>query len=185
MAQRNIDGFLTHRTGISVNIDYLDLLCYLRFHSIVEDSQIMTHTNNMFELDHRLDEDSEFIADWGVFSIHLMKDERFFWLLIIPQLPDVTEWHDLSAEQIKALNKLMLYLSKNIKRIDKADKINIGVLGNIVSQFHLHLVARHHEDAAWPGPVWGAGDALPLLANTQHFRKKTVRQLLADFSICP
>ena len=136
----------------------------------------------MFEIDHRLDNDSEFIAEWGVFSIRLMKDERFFWLLIIPRLPGITEWHDLSNEHATALTKLISYISKRLKNIDKADKINVGTLGNIVSQFHLHLIARHYGDAAWPGPVWGAGLAVPLLADTQNFRIKAVRQLLADFS---
>ena len=136
----------------------------------------------MFELDQRLDEDSEFIADWGEFSIRLMKDERFFWLLIIPRLTSVTEWHELPDKQATRLIKLISFLSKQVKIIDKADKINIAVLGNIVSQFHLHLIARHIRDAAWPGPVWGAGQAVPLLIDTQDFRTKAIRKLLADFS---
>jgi hypothetical protein len=37
------------------------------------------------------------------------------------------------------------------------DKLNIGALGNIVRQLHVHLVGRHEGDAAWPGPVWGSG----------------------------
>ncbi|MGB1614255.1 MAG: diadenosine tetraphosphate hydrolase, partial [Candidatus Puniceispirillaceae bacterium] len=66
----------------------------------------------MFELDQRLDKDSEFIADWGEFSIRLMKDERFFWLLIIPRLTSVTEWHELPNKQATTLIKLISYLSK-------------------------------------------------------------------------
>lgn len=136
----------------------------------------------MFELDQRLDKDSEFITDWGEFSIRLMKDERFFWLLIIPRLTGVTEWDELTDKQATTLTNLILYLSKQVKLIDKANKINVATLGNIVSQFHLHLIARHSGDAAWPGPVWGAGQAVPLLADTQDFRTKAVRKLLADFS---
>ena len=136
----------------------------------------------MFELDHRLDNDSEFIADWGDFSIRLIKDERFFWLLIIPRLTGVTEWHELPDKHATTLTKLISYLSKQIKLIDKADKINVAALGNIVSQFHLHLIARHSWDAAWPGPVWGTGQAVPLLADTRDFRAQAVRKLLADFS---
>ena len=75
-----------------------------------------------------------------------------------------------------------LVLSKQIKLIDKADKINVAALGNIVNQFHLHLIARHSGDAAWPGPVWGTGQAVPLLADTRDFRTQAVRKLLADFS---
>lgn len=39
--------------------------------------------------------------------------------------------------------------------------IVIGALGNIVSQLHIHIIARFENDAAWPGPVWGAGEAVP------------------------
>ena len=111
-----------------------------------------------------------------------MKDERFFWLLIIPRLTSVTEWHELPDNQVTTLTKLILYLSKQVKHIDKADKINVATLGNIVGQFHLHLIARHSGDAAWPGPVWGAGETVPLLTDTQNFRTKAVSKLLADFS---
>ena len=139
----------------------------------------------MFTLDHRLEKDSEFIADWGVFSLRLMKDHRFFWLLIIPRLPDISEWHDLSAADLAKLNKLISYLSHHIKHIEKADKINIGALGNMVSQFHLHLIARHQGDAAWPGPVWGAGTAVPPAPAKQRARRQAVVDLLADFRPLP
>ena len=42
-----------------------------------------------------------------------------------------------------------------IKSSDNYDKVNIGMLGNIVSQLHIHVVLRKIEDVAWPGPVWG------------------------------
>jgi diadenosine tetraphosphate (Ap4A) HIT family hydrolase len=29
------------------------------------------------------------------------------------------------------------------------------MLGNLVRQFHVHVVARFKDDPAWPGPVWG------------------------------
>ena len=31
----------------------------------------------------------------------------------------------------------------------------------MVPQLHVHIVARFVGDAAWPGPVWGAGAAEP------------------------
>ena len=37
----------------------------------------------------------------------------------------------------------------------------LGALGNLVPQLHIHVVARHMGDPAWPGPVWGAGSAVP------------------------
>ena len=40
-------------------------------------------------------------------------------------------------------------------------KLNVGALGNITPQLHVHMVGRRSDDVAWPGPVWGVGEALP------------------------
>ena len=42
----------------------------------------------------------------------------------------------------------------------RAEKINVGALGNVVRQLHVHVVARTAGDPAWPGPVWGFGRAI-------------------------
>jgi diadenosine tetraphosphate (Ap4A) HIT family hydrolase len=48
------------------------------------------------------------------------------------------------------------------------EKINVGALGNIVRQLHVHVVGRSPGDPAWPGPVWGFGVALPYDAERAH-----------------
>jgi diadenosine tetraphosphate (Ap4A) HIT family hydrolase len=35
------------------------------------------------------------------------------------------------------------------------EKLNVGNLGNMVPQLHVHVVGRRKGDPAWPGPVWG------------------------------
>jgi diadenosine tetraphosphate (Ap4A) HIT family hydrolase len=45
--------------------------------------------------------------------------------------------------------------------LKKPDKINVGSLGNVVSQLHVHVVGRFRSDPAWPGPVWGHGSRSP------------------------
>jgi diadenosine tetraphosphate (Ap4A) HIT family hydrolase len=42
-----------------------------------------------------------------------------------------------------------------------ADKINVGIIGNLVPQLHIHVVSRRRNDAAWPAPVWGYGQGMP------------------------
>jgi diadenosine tetraphosphate (Ap4A) HIT family hydrolase len=39
------------------------------------------------------------------------------------------------------------------------EKLNIGALGNVTPQLHVHVVGRRAGDPAWPGPVWGVGVA--------------------------
>jgi diadenosine tetraphosphate (Ap4A) HIT family hydrolase len=47
--------------------------------------------------------------------------------------------------------------SVGLKAVVRAATINIGALGNLVPQLHVHIVARNPGDAAWPAPVWGHG----------------------------
>ena len=59
-----------------------------------------------------------------------------------------------------------------LKSQARADKINVGALGNIVRQLHLHVVARVVGDPAWPGPVWGHG-------TPTRYDDETARSLIA------
>ena len=103
----------------------------------------------------QLEKDSLFIAEYQSLQIRLVKDNRFFWLLLIPKRKDICEWHELRNTEQQDISTLTNIFSKALKSIEKADKINIGALGNMVAQFHFHILARHIGDAAWPGPVWG------------------------------
>ena len=37
----------------------------------------------------------------------------------------------------------------------------MAALGNVVSQLHVHVIARFQDDIAWPRPVWGTATAQP------------------------
>ena len=39
------------------------------------------------------------------------------------------------------------------------DKLNVGALGNLTPQLHVHVIGRRVGDPAWPGPVWGHSPA--------------------------
>jgi len=67
----------------------------------------------------------------------------------------LTELYQLSKIDNSLLNNEIIKLSKILVDEFHADKINIGSLGNIVSQLHIHVVARKVDDPAWPLPVWG------------------------------
>ncbi len=108
-----------------------------------------------FTLHPQLEKDSLFITEYQSLQIRLVKDSRFFWLLLIPKRKDICEWHEMRSTEQQDIITLTNIFSKALKDIENADKINIGALGNIVSQFHFHILARHKGDAAWPDPVWG------------------------------
>jgi diadenosine tetraphosphate (Ap4A) HIT family hydrolase len=46
------------------------------------------------------------------------------------------------------------HASRTLKALTGCDKINVAALGNVVSQLHVHVIARSRGDAAWPKPVW-------------------------------
>ena len=54
--------------------------------------------------------------------------------------------------------------SRALSEIYRADKINVGAIGNIVPQLHVHVVARFRNDAVWPKAPWGAVPAEPYSA---------------------
>jgi diadenosine tetraphosphate (Ap4A) HIT family hydrolase len=64
---------------------------------------------------------------------------------------------DLTQSERITLMEEIAAVSEALSARAGADKLNIGALGNIVRQLHVHIVARKFSDAAWPGPVWGFG----------------------------
>ena len=112
-----------------------------------------------FVLDPRLAADSVFIADGPLSQVRLMDDVRFPWLVLVPRVPEVSEWLELDGAQQRLLLAEINQAGNLIRKEPDTEKLNIGALGNIVRQLHVHLVGRHAGDAAWPGPVWGSGAA--------------------------
>ena len=113
-----------------------------------------------FALDPRLAADSVFVADGPLSQVRLMDDARFPWLLLVPRVAGASEWIDLDGGQQRLLLAEINQLSQLLRTEAGVEKINIGALGNVVRQLHVHVVGRHAGDAAWPGPVWGSGAAL-------------------------
>jgi diadenosine tetraphosphate (Ap4A) HIT family hydrolase len=109
-----------------------------------------------FVLDPRLEADSHFIANGPVSQLRLVDDGRYDWLALVPRVPDAVEWFDLDRGRQAVLLDEVRAVAAALRAGAACEKINIGALGNIVRQLHVHVVARNTGDPAWPGPVWGA-----------------------------
>jgi diadenosine tetraphosphate (Ap4A) HIT family hydrolase len=97
----------------------------------------------------------------GLARVLLMNDARWPWLILVPRREGLVELTDLElADQTQLMDEAGR-ASRFLKSRVRADKINVGALGNIVRQLHLHVVARVVGDPAWPGPVWGHGATTP------------------------
>ena len=113
-----------------------------------------------FKLHPRLEADTAFVADWPLCRVLVMNDARYPWLILVPRR-EATELHDLNERDRAMLIEQIARTSEKLKTLTNAAKINVGALGNLVPQLHIHIVARNPGDAAWPGPVWGQGTRVP------------------------
>lgn len=129
-------------------------------------------------LDPRLATDSVFVADGPLSQVRLINDARFPWLVLVPRVPEVTEWMDLDGASQRLLLAEINQIGSLLRAQADVQKLNIGALGNIVRQLHVHLVGRHEGDAAWPGPVWGSGTAVPFNADHLASRLEAWQRLL-------
>ncbi len=116
-----------------------------------------------FRLHPRLEADTAFVADWPLCRVLAMNDARYPWLVLVPRR-EATELHDLNERDRALLIEQIARASEKLKAFTQAAKINVGALGNLVPQLHIHIIARNPGDAAWPGPVWGQGPPTPYAA---------------------
>lgn len=112
-----------------------------------------------FTLDARLKADTHHVASLSLCDVLLMNDARYSWLILVPRIAGCVEIFDLPDEARATLWQEIQQAATVLREAAPCDKLNIGALGNIVRQLHVHVVARKEGDAAWPGPVWGHGRA--------------------------
>jgi diadenosine tetraphosphate (Ap4A) HIT family hydrolase len=106
------------------------------------------------------------ICDLPLSHARLHLDARFPWIVLIPRRSNLLEIEDLDADGRRMLTEEIVLAGLAVRSVGAAigfsvQKLNVGALGNIVTQLHVHVVGRRIGDRAWPGPVWGAGEAEP------------------------
>src|SRR5690242_19739138 len=114
-----------------------------------------------FALDGRLAGDTIPVGDLELCSVLLLDDSRFPWLLLVPRRSGLIELTDLSEDEAFMLTRELRFAVRVMQDLARPDKVNVGALGNVVSQLHVHVVGRFRSDPAWPGPVWGHGARTP------------------------
>jgi diadenosine tetraphosphate (Ap4A) HIT family hydrolase len=114
-----------------------------------------------FELHPQLAADCVTLGDLPLCRVLLMNDSRFPWCILVPRRAGLGELHELDATAGARLFEEINRVSHSLRTTGICHKINVGALGNRVPQLHIHVVARHPDDAAWPGPVWGSGPSEP------------------------
>ena len=130
----------------------------------------------MFKLDNRIEQDSFLVKENNDFQIRLMDISEVFWVILIPKKSNLTELYELKIKDRNYLLNFAIELGDYLKSKGRYYKTNIGMLGNVVSQLHLHLVLRKKSDPAWPGPVWGYNFKNKLDEKSKSNRSKLILQ---------
>ena len=108
-----------------------------------------------FSLDPILARDTLLICRLTLCEVRLMNDAQYPWVILVPQIPDVTELYQLTETQQHLLSQESNQVSQLLVALLEPDKLNVAALGNVVKQLHIHHIARFCSDPAWPAPVWG------------------------------
>ncbi len=100
-------------------------------------------------------------AEWPLCHVRLQDDARFPWLILIPRVEGAVELEDLSVEQRAMLMEETVRAGALVRRLGMVEKLNVGAIGNVTAQLHVHVVGRRRDDGLWPDPVWGRGPVVP------------------------
>lgn len=110
----------------------------------------------MFHIDQRIASTTSTLADWPLSRVLLKNEQDYPWFILVPRRPDIQEIFQLNESDQRVLMQEINHLSLIINDYYKPDKLNIGSLGNIVPQLHMHLIARTKQDKLWPQGIWQA-----------------------------
>ena len=130
--------------------------------------------NARFSIDPVIEQNSVFIKNLGLSTVFLKNDKENPWFILVPRKTGAVELIDLNHEEQTMLMEEITIVSEFLKSHYRPHKMNVGSLGNIVTQLHIHVIARNPTDRAWPGPIWGT-------PTTQEFDHNELENIKSNF----
>ena len=106
------------------------------------------------KINKRFLKDSHFIRKLKLCSVRLIDNSKFPWIILIPNRENKKDISDLKSIDQMLLMKEIVHCSKLMKKTFKTKKLNVEKIGNIVTQLHVHIIARSVKDSTWPLSVW-------------------------------
>lgn len=108
-----------------------------------------------FNLDPRLIADCIKIGHMRDCELLLLNNRLFRpWFILVPHTYE-QELIDMEPGSLQRLMQQIAEISRFVRSEFTPDKINTATIGNVVSQLHIHIIARYHNDPCWPHTVWG------------------------------
>ena len=105
-----------------------------------------------------------------------MNDARYPWLVLVPRRTNMHEFVDLQDNEQSLLLDEIRRCCELFKALHKPARINIAMIGNVVPQLHVHVIARFANDPTWPRPVWGLGEPQPYVPEMLNARGTRYKQ---------
>jgi diadenosine tetraphosphate (Ap4A) HIT family hydrolase len=136
-----------------------------------------------FELHRQLDADTAEVTRLPLCRVLIMDDTTWPWLILVPQIAGLKDLHDLAPADDAMVMAEIRQASRALQALHRPDKINIAALGNQVPQLHIHVIARHVGDPAWPGPVWGTATRQPYDRDARDAALAAMRKAITDAAI--
>lgn len=127
-----------------------------------------------FVVDDRISSTCFELGDWPLSRILLKNNADYPWLILVPRIENVQEIDQLAQQSRHLLINEISQLSSIVRTCFKPDKLNVGALGNMVPQLHIHVVARFTHDKLWPHGIWQAAQT------TSSYAEDSLNPLLAQ-----
>ena len=134
----------------------------------------------MFALHERLKSDTIELGRLDLSLLLLMNDRSLPWLILVPEREGVSDIDELAAVDRSVLIEEIACVSGVIRGMYCPRKINVGSLGNLVPQLHVHVIGRFADDRAWPGPIWGTGPVAPYSSGELSKISSRIRESLKE-----
>lgn len=125
------------------------------------------------------------VCDLPLCTVYLNDDRTWPWLVLVPRVPGAVEIHDLEDDDQAQLMAEQSACARAIVRAYSSfptavAKVNVGAIGCVCRQLHVHVLGRFVNDPAWPGPVWGATEPVPYEPEARAAFVRAVCESLAE-----
>lgn len=114
--------------------------------------------DNLLEQIHpQLVQDCHLILQLPDLIVLLHRNALIPWFILVPVSSEgqFRELFEIPREHRNEMMSVSNQLSEYLMRRFGCSKLNVAAIGNLVPQFHWHVIGRSETDPLWPKPVWG------------------------------
>ena len=87
-------------------------------------------------------------------NLYLNYNQVFHGRVLYVYKSHVQDFAEINLSELLEADVEILAITKAIKRIFRADLMNIASLGNHVQHLHWHIIPRYKDDSNWGNPPW-------------------------------